>query len=200
MINGLSGTKRRIFEAAADLFARDGYYSVSMKQVAAAVNIKAASIYNHFSSKEEILHMIYQYFDQQMEHYAPDLEDLLKRAGTDPVMELMQSITMVFSEEDQNLMGKCMLVTSSMSRFDPVANETISRNLLDTVSDHVRPLLHRLIELDRIEPIDVESFVLVISNYCYAAATRFYLSENRAISDDNFVRAMDMIYSLIREK
>lgn len=44
-----------IFEAAARLFRDKGYRATSMRDLAAAVNLKASSLYNHINSKEEIL-------------------------------------------------------------------------------------------------------------------------------------------------
>lgn len=41
--------------AAADLFARENYYNVSMRQIADRVGIQPSSIYNHYESKEAIL-------------------------------------------------------------------------------------------------------------------------------------------------
>lgn len=51
-------TRRRredIVARAAEIFARDGYAAVGMRDIADAVGIKGASLYHHFSSKEEIL-------------------------------------------------------------------------------------------------------------------------------------------------
>lgn len=50
-----NGTAARILEAATKLFYEKGYHATSMREVAAVVGIKAASVYNHFSGKEEIL-------------------------------------------------------------------------------------------------------------------------------------------------
>jgi AcrR family transcriptional regulator len=47
-----------IVAAAAGIFARDGYAAVGMRDVAAAVGIRGASLYHHFASKEEILYAI----------------------------------------------------------------------------------------------------------------------------------------------
>lgn len=44
-----------IRRAALTLFAREGYEAASMREIASAVGIKAGSLYNHFTSKEEIL-------------------------------------------------------------------------------------------------------------------------------------------------
>lgn len=48
-------TKREILNAALDLFSVHGYEATSTAQIAAAVGIRKASLYSHFSSKQEIL-------------------------------------------------------------------------------------------------------------------------------------------------
>jgi TetR/AcrR family transcriptional regulator, cholesterol catabolism regulator len=48
-------TKQRILSTAITLFGERGTDSCTMRDLAAAVGIKAPAIYNHFSSKEEVL-------------------------------------------------------------------------------------------------------------------------------------------------
>ena len=47
-------TKGRIVEAAFGLFAERGYHAVSVRDIAAAVGVKDASLYNHFPGKQAI--------------------------------------------------------------------------------------------------------------------------------------------------
>lgn len=47
--------QQEIINAAALLFKEKGFSAVSMRDLAAHLNIKAASLYNHISSKQEIL-------------------------------------------------------------------------------------------------------------------------------------------------
>ncbi len=51
-------TKQRILDKALELFSMQGYDSVSMGEIAAAVGIKASSLYNHFSGKRAIFDAI----------------------------------------------------------------------------------------------------------------------------------------------
>jgi len=50
-----ASTRVRILDAALDLFVTEGYAGASMRQIAAAVGMRASSLYNHFDGKEAIL-------------------------------------------------------------------------------------------------------------------------------------------------
>lgn len=47
--------KQEIINSAAQLFKEKGFSAVTVRDIAQAMNIKAASLYNHISSKQEIL-------------------------------------------------------------------------------------------------------------------------------------------------
>ena len=51
----MSTRREEIKNAAARLFRKRGYKATSMRDIAEAVGIKAASIYNHIKSKQELL-------------------------------------------------------------------------------------------------------------------------------------------------
>lgn len=51
-------TKALIMEAAMRLFSERGFHAVTVKEIAAAVGIRDASLYNHFSSKQAIFDAI----------------------------------------------------------------------------------------------------------------------------------------------
>ncbi|UOE40765.1 TetR/AcrR family transcriptional regulator [Chryseobacterium suipulveris] len=54
----LTEKQKEILEVAKTFFAERGYVETSMRDLAQQLNIKAASIYSHFKSKEEILTII----------------------------------------------------------------------------------------------------------------------------------------------
>jgi AcrR family transcriptional regulator len=51
-------TKERIYESAIRLFYERGYHATTMRDISAMAGIKPPSIYNHYPSKQEILHQI----------------------------------------------------------------------------------------------------------------------------------------------
>lgn len=51
----MQNRKEEIRAAAAELFRKKGYGATSMRDIADSVGIKAASIYNHFKGKQELL-------------------------------------------------------------------------------------------------------------------------------------------------
>lgn len=48
-------TRARLLEHSCKLFARHGYEGVSMRDIAGAVGLRQSAIYNHFSSKQDLL-------------------------------------------------------------------------------------------------------------------------------------------------
>ena len=53
-----SNTKQTILTEAVKLFAKKGYAAVTVEMIAAAVGIKAPSLYKHFKSKQEIFQSV----------------------------------------------------------------------------------------------------------------------------------------------
>ena len=76
-------TTRAILDQAADLFARNGYDGVSLRDIARAAGIQESSIYNHFSGKAEILEKLYDEFILYVPQTRPS-EDAL-----DAMLEIM---------------------------------------------------------------------------------------------------------------
>lgn len=87
--NLASAKKAMILEAAAKLFRDKGYKATSMRDLAAAVNLKASSLYNHIGSKEELLKVI---CFANANHFLKGLEeiDLQKISAFDKIKELLQ--------------------------------------------------------------------------------------------------------------
>ncbi|MBR6021165.1 MAG: TetR/AcrR family transcriptional regulator [Kiritimatiellae bacterium] len=60
MGNATENTRERILTAALELFAREGYDAVGVARIAAAVGIKAPSLYKHYRGKRDIFEHVLQ--------------------------------------------------------------------------------------------------------------------------------------------
>ena len=84
-----SGTARRILEAGLELFSSRGYHGTSIRDVAELAGVKSASLYSHFSAKEDILGRLV--FIGHDVHHRTLLSAMLE-AGADPRDQLTSVI------------------------------------------------------------------------------------------------------------
>ena len=76
-------TKQRILDKALELFSAQGYDAVSMGQIAAAVGIKAPSLYNHFPGKQAIFDALVASTAAQYEADTDNLDIHVQNAARD---------------------------------------------------------------------------------------------------------------------
>tara|TARA_R100000935_G_scaffold38680_1_gene59999 strand:+ start:110251 stop:110817 length:567 start_codon:yes stop_codon:yes gene_type:complete len=92
--------KQEIIQVAASLFKEKGYSAVSMRDIAQAMDIKAASLYNHISGKQEILSTLIlevaEAFTDKMSVIT--LEALTPLQKIEKVIEIHIDITVNYSE------------------------------------------------------------------------------------------------------
>lgn len=70
----IMNTKQKILYTSLKLFSDKGYDGVSMREIAAAVGIKGASIYNHFKGKEAIFQGIFDEMNMRCNKFSALLE------------------------------------------------------------------------------------------------------------------------------
>lgn len=71
----ITDRKLEIITIAAQLFKEKGYSAVTMRDIAQAMNIKAASLYNHIKSKQEILVLIIIEIAEEFTNVMNDIVD-----------------------------------------------------------------------------------------------------------------------------
>jgi AcrR family transcriptional regulator len=77
----VSQPKQRLYEVALELFGREGYHAVSIRDIANALGQQPSAIYFHVSSKQELLFELAMIGHRS--HYEA-LRNALMDAGTDP--------------------------------------------------------------------------------------------------------------------
>ncbi len=116
-------TKQRLFETAVELFSRDGYSGVSVRDLVGAVGIKESSFYNHFKSKDDVLVAIYDHFRDQMAQLAPP-EGLQERLAAIPPETVLAAGLQRFMEvADTPLMTRIYRIIVVEQFRDPRARD-----------------------------------------------------------------------------
>ena len=190
------GTKRKIIETAILLFSEKSYNKVSTRDIAKLVGIRPASLYSHFESKDDILEHIYKLYEEKIKNVLPDMNNLLSLARTTHPHELLKRAQFFFDPADQELMDRIILIASVESRTDERSAAFIDRNLIGNTGMITKTLLKRMLELGRIEPLDVDAFVTIVTNLSYSTAIRNF-SKN-PVGFYEWVRANDFLNELVR--
>lgn len=103
MTTSVNTTKKTIFLAAAELFAEKGYAGVSMKDIANKACITAASIYNHYKSKQQIMDALLEHYLERMEYFYVRLSDA-KFDLSDGLNSVLNQLMLAYEDHEKLLM------------------------------------------------------------------------------------------------
>ena len=196
MVEQKGGTREKIIKAAIILFSDIGYSKVSVRDIAKKVGIKAASLYSHFRSKQEILHSLYDYFFENQCQVRPDINELVKLVETTHPLELLEKVDFRYSEDIQENMDRIAVIGYMEWKTDKKSEEFVKNGLLDLTDNCIRRLLERMVELGKIEPLDIEAFVNLISNLTFSAALRHYSAH--PFMAEKWIPTLRLAFSLIK--
>ena len=106
-------TKRRILDAAYELFVEKGYRGSSMREIADNASIKAGSIYNHFKTKEDIFEAVFV-----EKHPLFRILEIMEEAEGETAEELLTSAINRLNKELSNSPGLLNLFFVELVEMD----------------------------------------------------------------------------------
>lgn len=163
-LNDFSPAKRRIFEAAVELFERHTYEQVTMLDIARATERTKPALYNHFASKQEILETIYAFFESHFLDERLPLETLYPVLETGSIMDMILSLSFQFSPALRPLLEKIFSIIHQRKYSDERATAIARRLLVDEGIGYVRAAFDYAIAIGRLAPFDTEWLALVIND------------------------------------
>lgn len=139
-------TKDKIFDTALDLFSKKGYDSVSIRTIASEVGIKESSIYNHYSSKKDILMSILNYFEEYFKGNPLDDENIRKLLEENPE-EFYHQGSEMFKQQifEEKILKIMKLIFVQMYQIDEV-KEFFLREILGGSADFWSDVFEILIQ------------------------------------------------------
>ncbi|MDR2933338.1 MAG: TetR/AcrR family transcriptional regulator [Oscillospiraceae bacterium] len=166
----LNKTKQSIVSHSITLFSEKGYENVSIRNIADAVKIKPASIYNHFESKESILDHIYNYYVQNC------FNERLTPAEYMPILRTGSAVDIIsilnYGFKDPIIMFNVTRILWARKYIDPVAKKVYKECVIDAGMTYIVEVIAKGIELRRIDmkPENIQTFAsLVLSSRVFAA-------------------------------
>lgn len=179
--------KSEIIAIAAELFKEKGFTAVSMRDIAAALEIKASSLYNHISGKQELLVAIVMPVAEAftlgmkriLEENSSSLEKIKKLIENQIDITLAHSDAMAIVNNDwMHLEGKNLLTFEKMR---------------DTYEGNFRSIIHQGIEKNEFNPVHPEVILFSI----LSTLRNLYLwHEKRGKLDVNLLKR-DMVNILV---
>ena len=169
--SGTLHTRDKILYAAVRLFSERGYKKVTMRDIGWAVGVKAPSIYNYFASKKDLLTSIYSFYAQNWKQVAPDIDALMPLVETiASPLELLPELFFRYPPGLEEVMDSIIVFAAREINTDSDSERFIREYMFSSTDRLVRPLLLRMAELGKIEPLDIDNFIRVIVYFNFGAS------------------------------
>jgi hypothetical protein len=79
---------------------------------------------------------------------------------------------------------------------DTESERFIRENIFEPSSKIVKPLLQRMIDLNKIEPIDLDTYIKLLTCYCFSAAALNHSPLKQSVAE--YQAGMALIFSMIK--
>jgi len=138
-------TKKAILDAALDLFSKNGYSAVSIRDICAIVKIKESTIYYHFKNKEAILNELLSEFENKSEML---------------ISKMYSSFSKITSGSlsGENLLSKILSEYVDNYLAEPFCNKVIRILFIDQLNN---PKVQQLYSYWLFEkPLEIQQFVI----------------------------------------
>ena len=179
--------------AAIDLFSKSGYDKVSMRDIAGEIGINAASIYNHFPSKNSILESILKDYMEQIQNRNSDpsfFSYLRENPTTDGIMAFMQ---FSFPKDNLEYYLKVMCVILQEQHRDPVIRQYVAETFLST-EQYINTVFDMLKEFNIIrQDSDPDFWMKIASSLIYAFANRVMLGVGDSLPNYSGMGLMELL-------
>jgi AcrR family transcriptional regulator len=193
-------TKQKILECAIDLFAMKGYTETTIRELAAAVDIKEGSIYNHFPSKNSILECIIEEYSELGS--ADFFQEKLAGLGENPTSEyIISCMNLNFREDKAEHYLKELYVIFQEQHRNPMVRKYVSEGIILQHEHVVKTIIDKLKEFNIIrQDTDPDIWAKLYSSIIYTFASRALLGigdSSQNFTGAGMVEMMRTVYDML---
>jgi len=175
-------TTRQILDIAADLFARNGYDGVSVREIAQKAGIKESSLYNHFKSKSDILETLFNEFIKHAPETRPSDEEIDNMLMSMEPEEVFRSILFHVGKSVYGILSNIAMIINSEKFRNPRAAEMYFRYVVNEPADYYERLINKMIKREMVKPVDAR-IIAEQYNYVSIALTKEYIMAQYGLAD-----------------
>lgn len=152
---GNLNTKQKIFNTAVELFSQRGFKGVSIRDITRQVGIKESSLYNHYKNKDEILDVIFTYYQKEIEKMIPTESEMVELVDKHTPYEVLKEMLSKSKTHGENpLVGKIYRIIC-MEKFKNEQARDISLNeMSNTAVRAIERVISLMIEKRVIKHVD----------------------------------------------
>ncbi|GHV44745.1 hypothetical protein FACS189492_1540 [Clostridia bacterium] len=149
------------------VFAKNGYVGASLRDIAQAIGIKSASLYNHFSCKEDLWKAVLERADELYRLYIDHLDLALQEAkDMDDFLDILFSAP-ISMENDFTCFAFSLILSEQL--YDDDAWRIFSNSFARYAVDALRRNLQACIDNGFADSFDVEATARIIGHLCLLA-------------------------------
>lgn len=188
-------TRKKVFEVATELFFQHGYKSVGVRDIAKVVGIKSASLYNYFSSKDDLLNKLLRFYYDNYRLALLDLDEALKMIPTAAPSEVLEAIRLPMrNDQPYDMLVKIIIIAERECNNDARARAVIA-DMYQVGVGRITAVLDRMIERGVIEPLDTRAFASVMIRFGLSAGMEV---DSKHLSVAEWQDGNKLLYGMIR--
>ena len=164
---GQKSTKEKIFFAALDCFAKDGYEHVSMQDLAEHLGITLPAVKKYFKTKEDILNEIINYYHENYNKYRTPVDEIISKAESHPMEEIIPLLFYSFGNEPESItMMNVIKIILSVRIENEHAKKIFQQMYMYEPVAYLHSVFETLIEKGRIKKFDYKTYSFQIMAFC----------------------------------
>lgn len=166
LVPGEKPTKEKIFDAAVDLFAANGYDRTSVRDIARAVGIAESAVYRHYESKEAILDSIFSYMEARIYAPLPPAPDAGEHPESSIFRDMLAGLPW-YVETNPIILKIAHIMFTEMYHNDRI-RDYVRKEYIERGDATTQAIFREQMEAGKIKPCDVRALAGLFNAYRFA--------------------------------